>query len=656
MIKYLRFTLALLCLSCSNHALTQQFSNQCELDGKIFYNNCTKYIGQCRDNKANGYGELVFGNKDVLRGLFVDNKLQDNFIEYHYSETGKFIIGPNKGVHLHGTCMLVSNQRVSLDNRENGIWKGNSDYFQIPEPHFESDAKFCDRDIDERDFYVMKNRGLIPNSSRIIYLAQRTGTSKSWISVVDLKTNKIVFNYGDLTHPISISGREPFFEGFSSDGRYAFYDIRVTEKDSPKYVKCNLQNGTKSITNSLPIEISREKEIIEQINASKYKSFENLKGADYANKYIRLNDSSYVKLFHSKEYLENIVKWTIQIGPMTSLVKFDRSHNIIKSIDFSNSIIYDFDVDEINDRIAILYGDNQDSTFLSYYDLTNFEKISDVFRGKIHFFVSDSRSELLEFSKSGTYLIVHLSDGESSGNLVYLGNKLFCGVLGDFYGLNAEENIAITNYFGKIYAFDLEKKRFIWKYDVVSNFRNTNFFSVENKIYLMCSNYSSSSDGGNIKTKEEGRRLISVEMPKPLFAVQEFVKIPEEVIVEMSNNEISEKNSTIYSNERETAIQYSTEDQRVYRYLEFLNLLAKSQSTNKYSGKTKTGNSRNSNSSNSSNLHCANCGKSFSLQQGWYQRFMSDPYQYGDYTWKAEQILLGEMPSPKYCCKICAMD
>jgi hypothetical protein len=646
MIKYLRFALALLCLSSSNYALTQQFSNQCELDGRLFYNYCTKYIGECRDNKANGYGELVLNNKDVLRGLFVDNKLQDNFIEYHYSETGKFIIGPNKGARLHGTCMLVSNQSVSLENRENGIWKGNGDYFKISEPKFDLDIKFCDR-----DFYEMDNGSLIPNTSRIIYLAQRTGTSKCWISVVDLKTNKIVFNYGDLTHPISISGRKPFLEGFSSDGQNAYYDIRVSEKDSPKYVKCNLQNGTKSITNSLPIEISRKKEMISQINSSKYKSFENLKGAEYANKFVLLEDSSYIKIFNSKEFLEKL-PWKVQLGPEVSLVRFSRNHEILNNIDFSSSIIYDFEVDEENERFALLYGTN-DSTFLSYYDLNNFEKISDVFRQKSRFSYSLETEGNLRFSESGTYLFVRLSPGPAGGTLVYLGNKLFCAITGDLYGLNVEENIAISDYLGTIYAFDLEKKRILWQSGLIGS---SNFWVFENKIYFLNINKSYDDLDKSPHQDKSFHRLISVEMPKPLFSVQEFVKIPKEVIVEISNNEISLKNSTIYSNESETAIQYSTEDQRVYRYLEFLNLLAKSQSTNKYSGKTKTGNSRNSNSSNSSNLHCAACGRSFSLQQGWYRRFMSDPYQYGDYTWKAEQILLGEMPSPKYCCKICAME
>jgi hypothetical protein len=234
-----------------------------------------------------------------------------------------------------------------------------------------------------------------------------------------------------------------------------------------------------------------------------------------------------------------------------------------------------------------------------------------------------------------------------------LGNKLFCAITGDLYGLNVEENIAISDYLGTIYAFDLEKKRILWQSGLIGS---SNFWVFENKIYFLNINKSYDDLDKSPHQDKSFHRLISVEMPKPLFSVQEFVKIPKEVIVEISNNEISLKNSTIYSNESETAIQYSTEDQRVYRYLEFLNLLAKSQSTNKYSGKTKTGNSRNSNSSNSSNLHCAACGRSFSLQQGWYRRFMSDPYQYGDYTWKAEQILLGEMPSPKYCCKICAME
>ena len=117
----------------SSHSSRQLSSNICELNGSIFYSNCTKYIGDCQDGKANGWGELLLNNNNKMRGLFLDNKLQDFYLEYFNSDQNILIIGPNKESAFHGPCVNISNNFISFSNYENGRYMGNGDLFIIPQ-------------------------------------------------------------------------------------------------------------------------------------------------------------------------------------------------------------------------------------------------------------------------------------------------------------------------------------------------------------------------------------------------------------------------------------------------------------------------------------------------------------------------------------------
>ena len=490
----------------------QIFSNKCELSGKLFYGDCTKYFGVCQDNKANGWGDLCFNNNITLSGLFVDNKIQNFYIEWYLPANNNLIIGPNRETKLHGPCISITNKFVSLANYENGNYRGNSDLFQIPPPNYNFNGIFCDADgvgVKER---IESN--LIPNTTQVIYTSAREyntrGDKKYWVSVVDLSSNKLIKKFGSHEKPLTINNA-PLFIGFTKENK-PIYNY------SGKYFQFEITSGIITPLSKLPLEIVSKNNLEETINKTSYKDLETYKdqGSSFGSgldKYKVLKDSSYIKMFNSKIYIEGYLKWKPERGSGSSLVMFNNKNEIIKSLDLPNYNIKDFDVDEKNERIALSYG-GKDSIYLSYYDLNTFKLISNVFR-RIEGWPGKVR-----FSKTGTYLFYTLE----SGTAVYLGNKLHYGVEGDIYDLNNDENVIIANSGSDVFAYDIEKKTIVWKSPSFQNYLNTKFFNIENKIYII-SGGARSWEG--FKVKENGIKLISFTMPKPLFSIQEFLKKPE---------------------------------------------------------------------------------------------------------------------------------
>lgn len=583
--RHLRTIFFIYAIQFSVLTFAQTFSNKCELDGKLFYNDCIKYTGDCQNNKANGWGELYLNSGNILKGLFVDNKIQNNNIEYFFSESKRLIIGPNKESAFHGPCISISDNYVSLANYENGYYRGNSDLFQIPKPNFELNTVFCDP-----DGYGSKNKtecNLILNSNFIIYTSAReynsAGNRKYWLTVVDLSSNKIIRTFGSYLKPLTVNDG-PSFLGFNKENKPVY-------NCSGKIIQLDISTGIVTSLNSPPIELTSQRKYIEKIKATPYKDLvtSTLLSLD---KYKILNDSSYVKIFNSKAYIESVSNFKGSPGSGSSLVIFNSNHEIMNNVDFSNYNIYDFDVDEKNDRIALLYGD-KDSTFLSYYELSTLKVISNVFSKKGCYLYEE-----INFSKTGTYLLNKVK----SGTIIYLGNKLHYGIEGDLYSLNNDENIAISNSSGTVYAYDLEKKTIIWSYKIGDDYVNTKFFKIDDKIYLI-SGRALSWEG--YKVKENGIMLNSFIMPKPLFSLVEFVKNPEEIV-----STVTKKNEVL-NNEKNKPIEPSSSqvkksnDDLLSSYLALMFLSAIFESSNKYS----EGSYSSSNSGSSSTSPKWECGK-----------------------------------------------
>ena len=606
---------------------SQAISNKCELDGKILYSDCIKYIGECEDGKANGYGELNFENGNTVQGLFSDNKIQNFNIVCYFPDSKSYwsqktIIGPNKGLLFHGPCVSISDKYIDVADFYNGSYTGNSDsYFQISKPNFDLNTTFCDP-----DGYSVKDRinsNLIPNTNLIIYTSSREynneGAKKYWISVVEISTNKIIRTFGNYINEI-IPHDEPIFVGFNKDNNPIYKGYF-----SNKIFQLDIISGKITQLKTLPIEISTKNDFTKKIKETKYKDLE----FRMLEKFKILKDSSYIKLFSHKKYIENIKE---DFGSGSSIVMFDKHDRVINSVDLFMQDIYDFDVDENNDRIALLYGD-RDSTFLKYLDLKTFKIISNVFNRKRILQTNDELYGKLKFSKTGTYLLYEIPSG--TGTLIYLGNKLHYAIPGNIYDLNNEENVAISNKQGIITAYDLEKKTIIWNFDITDNFINTKFFKIDDKIFLI-SGRALSWDG--YKVKENGIKLYSFKMPKPLFSLVEFSLKPEEVITEYTQK----KETKNFDNKK--SIEYTSpkinksEDEIMSNYLALMFLAAIFESSNKYSSSNHK--SRTSQQKPSNTWQCRYCGSvAYQMDQplayfGGNCYHYNDPSRSGAHAWE----------------------
>jgi hypothetical protein len=576
----------LIFLTITNSLFSQSLPDKCELNGNLFYTDCIKYIGDCQDNKANGWGELYLNNNKILTGLFIDNILQDFHMDAFWADNNKYIFGQNKGSRFHGPCVTIANDYVFLSNYDNGQPVGNSDYFNVPKPNFELNGVFCDAyGYNAKD---RTNCNLIPNTNSIIYVSSRGG--KFWLSIVDLSTNKITRNFGSYTTPIKVF---PKFVGFTSDNKFVFFDIRINENEAPKFLKCNLINGIYEFKSVLPQEISNHKNFITKINSNSYKDliFEARKEWETKDNFYILKDSSYMKFFNNKLYSENR-----DYGTGSSLVIYNNKHEFIKSLDLPNFNILDFAVDENTNRIALSYK-GKDTTYLSYFDLKTFQFVSNVFKRTDNPF--DYR---VKFSKTGMYLLYNLK----SGTAIYLGNKLYYGVEGEIYDLSNEDKVIITNSNnGYINAYDLEKKTMIWRYQIGDDYMNSKCFNIDNKMYIISGRPTSYS--GNLVV-ENGIKINSFVMPNPLFSLKEFIKNPEEIAIIKNNQIIETKNKSIQKNT--SKVSGSNDDVlATYLMLKFLFALFESTShtTSSYSS---------SQSVNYNAWQCTRCGAlSRSLQE-----------------------------------------
>jgi len=490
-----------------------------------------------------------------------------------------------------------------MANYDNGNYRSNSlDFFQIKQPNFDLNSAFCDANA------VMKSSNLIPNSNYIIYISESeynsNGDHKYWISLVDLTINKVIRKFGAKEKPLTFND-PPIFEGFNKDNMpiYSY---------SGKYHLLNISSGISQLLISLPRELIKKTIYDNKIQATLYR------GISTIEKYQLLKDSSYVKLFNNKLFLESKSMGKLDFGSSSSLVLLNKNHKIIDSLNLFNINIWDFAVDEFNDRIAISYG-SRDSIYLAYYDLNSFKLISYVFRRARA--TIDNLPGNVRFSQTGTYL---LYNANNTGTVIYLGNKLYFGFEGSLYGFNNNENVIITgDNSGAVKAFDLEKKTIIWIDKINSDYFNTKFFNIENKIYYIF-RPSSSAGLGPVT-------LRSVSMPKPMFSLIEFTKNPEEIINGANSNIDSELVKKNNSNQQLNDKLTKTNDEILNNYFAIMFLTAIKESSNKHAKNT----NRSSRKSRESipTCTCKWCGRHFlATKKNVVTQIMSDYIQGGQGT------------------------
>lgn len=577
----LKWVYPMLTLLCIAPAYSQHEVSPCELDGKLFYNDCIQYKGDCEHNQANGWGHLYLNNGNVITAFFKDNKIQNYHMQYYDAKSKYDYFVPNKGSSFAGPYVSIDKSNFVSFN-ENG--------FQIAEPEFSSTRAFCDADL-------YGSITLIPNTHNVIYVSARefnsSGDRKYWVSVVDLITNKVVRKFGSFEKPLTLDFA-PEFIGFTKINIPVF-------KASGKYYQYNIATGVSTVLLTSPSDITA---IVEEVDAKKKTTYKDYSGRD---KLITLADSSYIKVFNNTIYYES----SNAFGSGSSLVRFSKSHEILSNLDLPSANIFDFAVDEFSNRIALSYR-SKDSTYLSYLDLNSLQMKSNVFtKGNTAFDEYlrpyDKYPGTVEFSKTGIYLLYKRGN---RGTTLYLGNSLYYGFTGQLYGLSNDDNVivAATSYGSGIAAYDLEKKTIIWKTKDDGESYSGSFFKIQDTFYIV---------SGMVMSGVNGIKLRSLVMPKPLFSLTEFVRQPVPETPEVSHEHETASGTDNTSSQSASSQVLSPEEELLKRYMALLFLNAMLESSNKYSGSTGSTTTVKSGSSGSTIAQmkpCPECNKEFKFK------------------------------------------
>ena len=497
---------------------SQASNNNCLISGELFFSNCKKYEGACKNNQANGWGNLYLNNNDVISGLFVENKIQNSFINYYSTSNNSYIFGPNNGTDLTGPCISVDYRNfVKLDVREKSISLGNDlSILPIPEPKFQFNGEFCNQD----GINARKNEcHLIPNSNNIVFTSSREfnskGDTKYWISIVNLSENKIVRNFGSFELPLT-TNNSPTFIGFN-DLNQPIYNY------SGHFYLLNINSGVSKILTNLPIEITLEKNFSINALGGTYKDFVGYEKIEL------LKDSSYIRIYYKKQ------------NEISSIVKYNKNHEFVSSIDIPKVTVFDFAVNPINNQIVLSYR-STDSTYLSLFDPDNLNLTSNIFSKQNTAFDKNPMNYpqfpgKVRFSKTGKYLLYTRDKGTS----IFQGENLYYGVEGDIYDFSSNDNIVIANGLGQVIAYDLDKKNIIWNYKINGNYYDSKSFIVDNEYYLIYGRPTEYIGSKPIK----GIKLQHYSMPLPIVTQNLYVKkeqITSSLKIIDSNQENPKKN------------------------------------------------------------------------------------------------------------------
>ena len=461
--------------------------DQCELDGKIFYSNCVKYLGECKNNEANGFGTLFF-NGFQMSGLFSNNKIQDYYLNYYGESDKSFTFGPNQGPGFHGPCIQIDFKNCVnyIPYRDKKKWGFGLDleWWQDANPFADIKESFCDQNglgaIDNRDC------NLIPNSNYIIYTSRNEATkgrNRYWISVVDLTENKIIRSFSPSKNPLYEE-----FIGFDKSNN-PIYEY------SGKYHQFNIQNGEVKDLNSLPKELSINKDFEERVKKLTDTSF-------IIDKILFLMDSSYILVLNRKGW-NVLFPFEYNFGSGAKILKYNKFHILTDSIDFPNYNIWDIAIHEKTNRIALSYI-NKDSTYLSYFDLNSLSLQSLIFT-KSNYDFNDKNNihpGQVSFSKTGKFLIYERYDNLS----FYLGAKLYFGFKGGIYDFDQNDDVVLVNGYSSLLAYDLNKKSLICGFELGDVFGSTKIFNLDGNFYLISSR----------AWDPNGIEIHNFQMPKPL--------------------------------------------------------------------------------------------------------------------------------------------
>ena len=518
--------------------------SNCVLEGKNLYSDVDSYEGECMNDQPNGWGTFKYSNGNKITGLFIENKIQDNIIEFYVNKHKTLYIGTNKGFDLHGPAIGITDDLiVNYGNWNNGYPTGGADnYFLISKPELLKNEKLCIEDLPEE-------KSLIPNFKYGIVITKKEDDvkrqEKYWISLIDIVNNKKIFNFGSAENPIIsnlYSNRSNFlsFKGYSSDTLNAIFEINNYSKNIKQFLICNLKTGqfSKSLAlNNLELLNSTDgsTELLSKLLLKS--NFNDYKASPY--KILQLKDQNYVAILNNNDYA-NSSSYNPIYGSNSMIIKFNNKLEVLNSIEFKNNNICDFAVNESSNQLAIsLKG--KDSTFFDVYNLDNFKKKYNVYqKGNIF------PGKQINFSQSGTYL-THTSNNVNT--TIFYNNKLYFGIHGIVYGFNSDENSIVINDGGVLRAYDLAKKRLIWSETIGDDFVNTKFNVIDNNFVLFSSNMVLDKLGSSSKN---GQKIMIFKIPEAEDSYKEFIVNLEfnrkkELYIQSNKTSLDNNTSTISS-------------------------------------------------------------------------------------------------------------
>jgi antitoxin component YwqK of YwqJK toxin-antitoxin module len=428
-----------------------------------------KYTGECKNGLADGEGTLTFSNGDRITGKFSNNLISDGIVNYYDAKSKTKYIGPFRNGKLDGRHINIDELGlyVSVTNFNNGSVVGNAnDYFNIPEVQEISSSTF--------PFYYQKSDPKNPithSFGRIISIPNYTlaivesfsdynskGGRTKFFSLYDFKTNQVIRKIGDQTASTND------FLRFGEDFMTVY--IVQTKLNVKGVYKVNLLDGTVNF-------VSRyDQQKIVDFN--KFNEIDNFFKDDKDNEQGFLQKGNF-DLITNEIYVFNNYGRYDKGTSYTTFSKYESDGRLINSLKIDKAQITAYAVHEGKNQLAIAYR-TKDSVNLSLYSLDSLKFLKVIDKNRYE----KASISSLGYSPFGKYLMAF----KNMGTVIYKDDEIYYGVPNGFISFNNFENVVLCDEDGGIYAYDIENRKTLWRYDY--NKGQTNY--MEKKRFFRSSN------------------------------------------------------------------------------------------------------------------------------------------------------------------------
>lgn len=442
----------------SSNIYSQCITGDCNNgEGTLKYTNAT-YIGEFKNGKRNGYGELTFNNGIVSKGTFYNDNCCFGFNEYQQSPTSDGFVNYSMRYYLDSSENHFQSN-LSFKYYSSSFYFFNKstneltyDFEKIPLPIFDilyDKKKNFEKSRDFSKTYELV-RGLKISPTEVIlvisegyWISAGKPGAKYWIGILNLNSGEISKSFGSFVAPISTKYDIQLID-FVNDNLIFRTDvvkslniktsvITAISLDSDLYKK-TLKN--KSIKNETDDGLSE---------LTFYDAFGNL------IKKIPLNENQ-TRIRNdygsSPSEILNTSIYTI-LRHTNGINVYDRSGNLIQS---KNDLTgyFKFAVSPDNEKIIISSSEN-----ISEYKLIDLNNPINVYGKNPHNASGATVLTPVKYSNTGKYVQI--------GQIIYFNNKPYFGTWDVAHFSPNDRSLFISN--GKeTILYDLEERKPIGKF------------------------------------------------------------------------------------------------------------------------------------------------------------------------------------------------